>query len=536
MSTDDPAELRAALNVSGDGILLFRCLRTETGGIQSLRLILANRRAAELTGMDELSMQSMSPEDLFPPAVSTAIWDYARHVVDTGEPFEISLPYRPTGPGPDGWFALSLKPYGDGIAVSLTDTTVQKQQSQLIESVLTGSINGMIAYEALRREPAGNGVSAVYDLRVRLANEAASRILGTPLNQLIGSTLLTQYPGNQPTGLFDRYVHTVETGESQRIETHYTFDGLSGWYDILVSKLGDGLLMTFVDTTVTKQNQQTLQKTIDDLQQSNQNLERFAYVASHDLQEPLRKILSFGDMLSQQPEGVLSTHSIGLINKMQSAADRMHTLIRDLLTYSRLSSQKQPFQRVDLQQILQLVLTDLELVIQDRQAEVDLTSLPVVMGDELQLQQVFQNLLTNALKFVNTPDARRQPGDRQVATYRPHIRIDCQRLTGQDISTLPGQTVSTADLDKPFFAISITDNGIGFDEKYLDRIFTIFQRLHTRNNYQGTGIGLAIVQKVVENHSGYLNARSQPGEGATFTIYLPDEPPAMTLEGLRDGY
>jgi signal transduction histidine kinase len=529
MSTDNLVELRTALNLSANGILLFRCLRTETGTIQAFRLTLANQKAEQLTGLDTLATENLAPEDIFPHTVATEIWDHARYVVDTGDVFETQVSYPSPPNHNESWFTLSVQPYGDGIAVSLADITAQKQQSLLIESVLNGSINGMLACEALRQEPAGTG--AVYDLRIRLANEAASRMLGSPISQLVGSSLLTQYPGNLETGLFERYVQIIETGEPQRIETHYTFDGLNAWYDILVSKLGDGLLLTFVDTTVSKQNQQELQKTIDDLQRSNQSLERFAYVASHDLQEPLRKIQSFGDMLSQQPEGVLSAYSIGLINRMQTAADRMHTLIRDLLTYSRLSSQTQPFVPVNLQQTLQMVLNDLELTIQDKQATLELTSLPVVMGDALQLQQVFQNLLTNALKFVKVPD-----GSKKTNGYRPHIRIDCQRLTGQEIHALPGQTVSMADQDKFFFAISIADNGIGFDEKYLDRIFTIFQRLHTRNTYQGTGIGLAIVQKVIENHNGYLNAQSQPGEGATFTLYLPDEPAAMTLEGLLDGY
>lgn len=531
MPTDDPAQLRAALNLSGNGILLFRCLRTATGSIQAFRLTLANRKAEALVGLDELAMQGQTPEDLFPHTLSTQIWDHARHVVDTGEPFETEISYRAVNQPHDGWFTLSLQPYNDGIAASLSDITTIKRQSHLIESVLNGSINGMIAYEAMRREPTATGPGELYDLRIRLANEAAARITGIPLPQLIGSTLLTQFADSRESDVLAQYAYTIETGETQRIDSQFTFDGLKGWYDILFSKLGDGVLTTFVDTTAIRQSQQELQKTVDDLQRSNQNLERFAYVASHDLQEPLRKIQSFGEMLSQQPEGGLSTYSLGLVRRMQTAASRMNTLIHDLLAFSRLSSQKQPFQQVDLQRLLQLVLSDLETAIEEKQADLEVTSLPFVLGDETQLQQLLQNLVSNALKFVKGPEN----GDGETPP-RPHIRIDCQRLPGHEISTLPGQEVTASDQNRPFFAISISDNGIGFDEKYLDRIFTIFQRLHTRSEYLGTGIGLAIVQKVIENHNGYLNAHSQLGQGATFTIYLPDETAPLSLESLMDSY
>jgi signal transduction histidine kinase len=529
---NDPAQLRAAIDLSGNSILLFQCLRTETGSIQAFRLTLANKKAEELAGLDERIMLGKSPEDLFPHTISTEIWDHARHVVDTGEPFEMEISFRAVEQPHDGCFRLYIQAYQDGIAACLTDITTLKQQSHLIESVLNGSINGMIAYEAMRRNPTETGPGELYDLRIRLANKAAARITHIPLHQLIGSTLLTQFTNGHKLGQLTPYAHTIETGETQRIETQCIVDGRPVWFDILFSKLSDGLLMTFVDTTAVKQSQQELQKTVDDLRRSNQNLERFAYVASHDLQEPLRKIQSFGEMLSLQPEGGLSTYSLELIQRMQTAASRMNTLIRDLLTFSRLSSNKQPFQRVDLGNIVQLVLNDLETVIQEKRADVEVTSLPLVFGDGLQLQQLMQNLLSNALKFVKAPEN----GEHSTTGYRPYVRIDCQRMQGREISTLPGQTVAQADWDRPFFAISVIDNGIGFNEKYLDRIFTIFQRLHTRSEYQGTGIGLAIVQKVIENHNGYLNAHSQLGEGATFTIYLPDEPAPLTLEGLMDSY
>ncbi|WP_077920717.1 ATP-binding protein [Spirosoma sp. 209] len=504
--SENPVQLRAALSLSGNAIMLFECLRTALGEIQDFRLILANRKAEEVVGMSEQDMLNRNSTDLFPTANTVNIWEQARRVVETGQPYEVDFQPQLNDQLCTSWFSLTLQRYGDGLAASFVDITALRQQKDLTERILNGSINGMVTCEALRNE-----TGTLYDLRIRLVNDAAARLIRKPVSQLIGDTLFNQPATLAQPELLPRCIHTVETGESQRFESRISVNGIENWYDISISKLSDGLLMTFIDITAAKHHEQELNLLIENLKRSNQNLERFAYVASHDLQEPLRKIQSFGDILRSQSSPAVDDHSRELIDRMQSAASRMNTLIRDLLTFSRLSTQSQPFRTISLPEVVRDVLTDLEATIHEKQAQVEVTSLPTVLGDALQLRQVFQNLLSNALKFAKPASGQQ----------KPHIRIDCEQVPGSAVRPLPGQPIAASDTSRLFYAISVTDNGIGFDEKYLDRIFTIFQRLHTRSEYDGTGIGLTIVQKVVENHRGYISARSQPGQGATFTIYLP---------------
>lgn len=237
---------------------------------------------------------------------------------------------------------------------------------------------------------------------------------------------------------------------------------------------------------------------------SNQNLQQFAYIASHDLQEPLRKIQQFGDLLQSQ-YAVQLNEGINYLERIQAAASRMSTLIRDLLTFSRISTQQDTTGSVSLSKVIQMVLVDLDLRIQETNATIDISdSLPTVQGDKTQLGQLFMNLLSNALKF------------RRV-DVTPHIRIRSSKLSATD---LPLSVTPTR--QAPFYyRIDVTDNGIGFDEKYLDRIFQVFQRLHSKHQYAGTGIGLAICEKVVANHGGAITARSKAGQGATFSVFLP---------------
>jgi PAS domain S-box-containing protein len=226
------------------------------------------------------------------------------------------------------------------------------------------------------------------------------------------------------------------------------------------------------------------------LQQSNRELEHFASIASHDLQEPLRKVQAFGDRLKTAYAANLDAQGLDFLNRMLNAAQRMQTLVNDLLAFSRVTSQNRPLTATDLGHILKEVVSDLEIRITETAALIQTEPLPTIDADPLLIRQLFQNLLSNALKF-------HKPG--QPPTVRVRAEID----------------------NAAACRIIVEDDGIGFDEKYLDRIFTIFQRLHGRAEYPGTGIGLAICRKIAQRHGGDVTAHSAPGCGAAFIVTLP---------------
>lgn len=237
-----------------------------------------------------------------------------------------------------------------------------------------------------------------------------------------------------------------------------------------------------------------------ELERSNRELEDFAFVASHDLQEPLRKIQAFGDRIVSRFGADLPAEGADYLVRMQKAAQRMHVLINDLLTFSRVRSKAQPYDKVDLNEVAADVINDLEVQIQQNDAQVEIGTLPVIAADPLQMRQLFQNLIGNALKF-HRPQA-------------PPVVVVRSRSVAQ--FTNEADQVITGN----FCQLEFEDNGIGFDEKYLDRIFQPFQRLHARGEYQGTGMGLAVCRRIVERHGGLLTARSKLGEGTVFVVTL----------------
>lgn len=236
---------------------------------------------------------------------------------------------------------------------------------------------------------------------------------------------------------------------------------------------------------------------------SNQELEQFAYVASHDLQEPLRKIQAFGDILNNRYKEQLEESGRDMIGRMQSAADRMKVLIEDLLAYSRVS-RKVEMEVLDPNKIISEVMSDLYTAIMEKKAKVNIDRLEPITGNALHLRQLFQNLIGNALKFT-----------REGIT--PEINVTSQIVEGEN----SGFSLPSDKRYARYQLIEITDNGIGFEQQYAEKIFQMFQRLHGRTEYAGSGVGLSIVQKVVENHHGHILAIGQPGEGATFRILLP---------------
>jgi PAS domain S-box-containing protein len=259
---------------------------------------------------------------------------------------------------------------------------------------------------------------------------------------------------------------------------------------------------SLTDISDRKAADQVLARQTEELARSNQELEQFAYIASHDLQEPLRKIEAFGDRLKRKYDKTLDEQGHDYLARMQTAAGRMRTLIQDLLSFSRVTTQTRGFAPLALETLLQDVLGDLEVRIQETHAQVTVGPMPTLDADALQMRQLFQNLIGNALKF-------------QQPNITPTVSIQCEM---ENPTESQGQS---------FCRIAVSDNGIGFDEKYLDRIFKVFQRLHGRNEYEGTGIGLAVCTKIAERHGGQLTAESAPGQGATFIVSLPLQQPKI---------
>ncbi len=255
-----------------------------------------------------------------------------------------------------------------------------------------------------------------------------------------------------------------------------------------------------------KQNEAAIRAYARELERSNDELQQFAYISSHDLQEPLRKIQAFGDRLQQRYADELDERGLDYLRRMQDAADRMQTLIHDLLLLSRVGTHTQPFAPVDLNLILTYVLADLEARIEEAEAQVQMAELPVIEADETQMRQLFQNLLSNALKF-------RHPQTPVVITIT--CEVIAEALVGRD-----------------YCRLAVQDNGIGFDEKYSERIFGMFQRLHGRNEYEGTGVGLAICRRIVERHHGRITAQSSPGQGSTFIVTLPRQQSKLNGESI----
>ena len=257
-----------------------------------------------------------------------------------------------------------------------------------------------------------------------------------------------------------------------------------------------------LDITERKRAEENLRALATRLEQSNRELQSFASVAAHDLQEPLRKILMFGDRLQAKCHQALTDQGRDYMDRMLNAAARMQTLIDNLLAFSRVTIQPQPFVPVDLNAVAREVLSDLEGRIVQEGGRVKIGKLPTIEADRTQMRQLLQNLISNALKFHRKEEA-------------PVVRIRAQSPGGgarRRAGHSPGNELCQ---------IIVEDNGIGFDQKYADRIFGIFQRLHGRQEFQGTGIGLALCRRIAERHGGSITAQSKPGQGTTFTVRLP---------------
>lgn len=258
-----------------------------------------------------------------------------------------------------------------------------------------------------------------------------------------------------------------------------------------------------------KERTQELTLYSDELSRSNRELEEFAFVASHDLQEPLRKIQAFSDRLESMFKDELGEKGVDYIARMKNAAQRMSTLINDLLEFSRVTTRGKDFEDTDLNNVINEIIDDLEIAITESKAQISVNDMPVIKADPSQMHQLFLNLISNAVKFKREGVA-------------PIITINFEHVH---------EFSDGHNTELEWQVITIKDNGIGFSQEYTDKIFVPFQRLHGRSQYKGTGIGLSVCRRIVERHGGTITAKSVVDEGATFIIKLPVEAELFTLQG-----
>lgn len=340
------------------------------------------------------------------------------------------------------------------------------------------------------------------ELRYYLLNKATEEILGLKREDLLGKNDYDFFSPKEAEFFIqkDREVlanQTLVDIPEEKIETRDF--GVRFFHTKKVPIVDENgevnyLLGISEDISERKQTEEKIRAYAAELERSNKELQSFAYVSSHDLQEPLRKIQTFSDRLLQKYADVLDEKGVDYLKRMEVAAARMQSLIVDLLAYSRVMTQSKNFTKVDLKNIVAEVISELDVLIEEVNGRVELNSLQPIEADPTQMRQLFQNLINNALKYHKKGTS-------------PTVKIE-------------GETI-----EDNLYQILVTDNGIGFDEKYLDRIFGVFQRLHGRHEYGGTGVGLAICQLIVQRHHGDITARSSKGAGATFIVRLPIQQP-----------
>ncbi|HEY9361706.1 MAG TPA: ATP-binding protein, partial [Chitinophagaceae bacterium] len=334
-------------------------------------------------------------------------------------------------------------------------------------------------------------------------------------DKVIGKHILEVFPHYASKQIMQQ-LEKAKKGKSIQYKNRH-FQAANEYYESYIIPLQHspghvfGILLITHDITEIKKSSarlnelnQVLQQKNEEFERSNQELASFSYVASHDLQEPLRKIQTFSHRIQEKEFEGLSLQGKEYLTRMAAAAERMQALIEDLLTFSRTNTGPRIFKKTDLNKMMEQIISDLKDNIEEKSAVVEYKKLPFVPVISFQFKQMMENLILNSLKYHK----KNQP---------PRIKIKAASVKGSLI------TEWEADKNKNYHVIEVVDEGIGFEQEYSAKIFELFQRLHGKSEYPGTGLGLAICKKIIQNHKGYITAKGEPGKGATFTIYLPDK-------------
>lgn len=499
----------------------------------------ANERMLEILGRDT-TIIGKPIMDSIPILKKTDIFENYSYVLASGETYQVfaqPIELIKDGASYFGYYDYTYKPlFGDNgttygvicIAVEVTDQVYARQKQQEAEAGLRGAVelaqlgtwsidvatNGLIYSDRLISwfgfDPSDKDYNRVIPVLAEEDQERVATAVAWALNPESGGVYDEIYTVIHPKTGLKRILHaqgkTVFDVVGNPIRMNGTAQDITLQHEVQTALEQEVRVRTEELAAVVDELEKTnenLEKSNTKLLQSNEELAQFAYIASHDLQEPLRKIITFSNLLETSLGENKTTSAQNYMDKIMHSTMRMRSLISDVLNYSQLAKSDEQFKDVDLNEIVEHIILDYDLLIEQKNARINLQDLPVLKANRVQMTQLFRNLIGNALKFTQK--------DRN-----PVISVSAVSV---QLCNIPKMNVGSVNSD--FLKIQIKDNGIGFQPEYFERIFNIFQRLHSKTIYEGTGIGLAMCKKIVQNHGGDIYAESTFGEGATFTILIP---------------
>ncbi|MBF0487499.1 MAG: PAS domain S-box protein [Nitrospirae bacterium] len=466
-------------------------MKDETG-----RYVYANDNFRNISHMEAKDIIGKTDNDIFPVKLATVLRDHDAVALSVNKTVDIVETF-PQDDGPHEWLIIRFPikdPSGNMfVAGKCIDTTAHKRVEQALKkteekyyNIINSTSEGFIEFNRSYE------ITSCNDALIKMLKTTRGRVIGRSVISLVHhseSEAFGHALGDLGWGMGVAATVTLAADDGALLHTRVNAtpvkDGMVAWAFALITDISELIAV-----------KNSLSKYAEELKRSNQDLQDFASVASHDLQEPLRKIIAFGDRLHSKTSSTLTGDAADYLQRMQGAAARMQRLIEELLNFSRITTRAKPFLPTDLNLIMRGIVSDLEERLMRSGGRVEFDGLPVIEADAMQMHQLFMNLTANGLKF-------------HAEGVVPVVTV---RLTNNLIEN-----------SIKYCEIAVTDNGIGFDMKYLDKIFKPFQRLHGRGEYEGTGMGLAICDKIVKRHGGLLAVDSAPGAGTTFTVRLPEK-------------